>query len=231
MKILAITALLALAPLAAQAAELVVVDARGVELKVGQTLDGAAPVTLPEGARLSLVSSDGTTITLKGPFTGAPAGGGPAGGNKVVESLATLVAARAPDATAVGAARAVQPGMADAWQLDATAAGNACVRQGQPVTVTRPVAVTDAELVVAATDRSWNRRVIWPTAQTELTLPGDLPLADRQTVTLALDGRPSVPVTVHLLPASLTTDAMRSAFLAARGCDRQLRALAAPARP
>ena len=215
----------------AAAAELVVVEARGTPLAVGQVLDGARPIELPDGAKVTLVSADGTTTALKGPFSGAPERDQAAKGSRVVESLAKLVADRAPDTAALGTARAVggPGGLPDASMVDATAAGNACVRQGQPVTLWRPVAVVEAELVLAAADRSWSRRAFWPTAETTLPLPADVPLADGQTVTMALDG-PAVPVTVHLMPAALSTDAMRAAFMAARGCDRQLAVMYPPAK-
>jgi len=48
-----------------RANELVVLDAKGVELAAGAKIDGSAKLTLPAGARLTLVAADGRLVVVK----------------------------------------------------------------------------------------------------------------------------------------------------------------------
>ena len=65
--------LLAFAGLSAHAETLIVMEARGVNLKAGAQIDGDQVLTLKEGERLTLIRSDGTVLTLRGPFSKTPA--------------------------------------------------------------------------------------------------------------------------------------------------------------
>ena len=210
----------------ALAGELVVLDAKGVELAAGQTLDGKAPLKLPDGAKVTLVGADGTTIKLKGPFDGAPESDGAAGGNRVAESLQKMVSAREGDATALGAARAAggPAELPEPWLVDATVEGNVCLKEGTAAVLWRPAADAAAELALMPVDRSWTAKTPWPAGEARLALPEEVPFADGETFLTEISGT-SAALTVHILPEALKTDAMRAAFLATKGCDRQLAAL------
>ncbi|HEX3483593.1 MAG TPA: hypothetical protein VHT51_00945, partial [Micropepsaceae bacterium] len=56
----------------AKAADFIVIDARRVALRVGQTVDSTKPLTLKEGQQITLISPTGATIKLDGPYDKAP---------------------------------------------------------------------------------------------------------------------------------------------------------------
>ncbi len=66
--LISIITLLLAAPVAAQTA--VVVEVRGIDLKVGSRLEEGRPVKLPAGGKLVVVRNDGTVISLRGPYDG-----------------------------------------------------------------------------------------------------------------------------------------------------------------
>ena len=57
----------ALAVQAAAAASLVIVEARGINLKLGTTLDAATPLLLRQGQHVTLITETGSTLKLDGP--------------------------------------------------------------------------------------------------------------------------------------------------------------------
>lgn len=213
-------------PAAALAAELVVVEASGTSQQPGQTLDDGAELSLPDGARLVLVSAEGATITLTGPFKGKPttAGGGDKGG--VVVALTTLVGSRAADTTSLGAVRAgnaPQP-LPQPWLVDATVSGQACLPvQGAPV-LWRPDAKSAISLTLSPGDRSWTASTPWEAGQATLALPAEVPVADGEAMLFEIGGE-TAAVTLHRLPASVSGEKMTTAWLMAKGCDRQAVAL------
>lgn len=213
----------------AEAAQLIVVEARGTDLKTGQSVDGTAPLNLAAGARLVMVSAEGTTLTLKGPFSGPPegdGGGGKGKGNKVADSLKNLVAARAADTTSIGAARnGSQVELPDPWLWDATAIGDVCKREGERTILWRPAADAEAALTLLPADRSWTATARWPAGSSTLALPADLPIGDGDTFLLEMAGS-SAALTVHVAPPALATEAGQTAWMAVSRCDRQLEAMA-----
>lgn len=218
--------LVALAQSPAQGAQLIVVEARGSDLKPGQSVDGAAPLTLAGGARVVLVSAEGTTLTLKGPFSGPPEGDGGGGkGNKVADSLKNLVAARTADTTSLGAARnGSQVELPDPWLWDATAIGDVCKRRGERTVLWRPASEAEVALTILPADRSWSATTRWPAGFSTLALPADLPIGDGDTFLLEMAGS-SAALTVHEAPPGLATEAGQGAWMAVSRCDRQLPAL------
>src|ERR1700744_1363750 len=123
---LVLTGVLAGALLASQAeaAVLVVAEARGVALKPGDTLDSAKPLTLKQGQHVTLVSETGATLKLDGPYDRPPTAAGGGGGIGLNQT-------RAPPGTP-GQARAGEFGvprgtvladLPEPWVLDATHSG------------------------------------------------------------------------------------------------------------
>ncbi len=222
-----LAALLATAlPAAALAAELVVVESSGTSQQPGQTLDDGAELSLPDGARLVLVSAEGATLTLTGPYKGKPAvsGGGANGG--VVVALSTLVTARAADTSSLGAVRAAnlsQP-LPQPWLVDATISGQACLPAEGPPVLWRPDAKAAATLTLSPADRSWTANTPWEAGQPTLALPAEVPVADGEAMLFEIGGE-TAAVTLHRLPASVSGDKMTAAWLMAKGCERQAVAL------
>ncbi|MFX4929750.1 hypothetical protein ABTB76_19745, partial [Acinetobacter baumannii] len=57
---------------AAVAGDLVVVDAVGTDVKPGAAIDGAKPLRLGAGARVTLVAATGAVLHLRGPYDQPP---------------------------------------------------------------------------------------------------------------------------------------------------------------
>lgn len=207
----------------ANAAPLVVVEAKGSDLTPGATIDDKAPLTLADGARLVLIGEDGSQVTLRGPFKGTPASAGQA----ATQQLAGLLSARGADTTSLGAVRdAGTPGpLPEAWVVDPAVSGAACVKPGQEVVLWRADAAKPASLTLMPADRAWTANAEWPAGEGRLALP-DLPITDGGTLLFELDGAASA-VTFHLLPTAVSAPKMAAGWMAAKQCDRQARALLA----
>src|ERR1051325_385611 len=78
---------------AAAAANLVVIEARGIAMRAGQTVDSTKPLDLKQGQHLTLISPAGVTIKLDGPYNKAP-DAEQARGVPVANTLALLVTQR-----------------------------------------------------------------------------------------------------------------------------------------
>jgi hypothetical protein len=146
-----------------QAETLIVMEARGVSLKAGAQIDGAQVLTLKEGERLTLIRSDGTVITLRGPFSKTPAPP-TAVASDPKQALAALVNTRAARTSSVGVIRAgeeVMP-LPEPWLVDLSRSGMRCMIEDQTVTFWRPDASQEARLTLVPSDRSYKADFVWP---------------------------------------------------------------------
>lgn len=113
---------------AAEAAVLVVAEARGIALKPGDTLDSLKPLNLKQGQHLTLISETGSTLKFDGPYNRPPVAAGGAGGVGLNQTLAALVTQRQARAGEFGVTRGtVLADLPEPWVLDATHSGNVCV--------------------------------------------------------------------------------------------------------
>ena len=146
-----------------QAETLIVMEARGVNLKAGAQIDGAQVLTLKEGERLTLIRSDGTVLTLRGPFSKTPAPP-TAVASDPKQALAALVNTRAARTSSVGVIRAgeeVMP-LPEPWLVDLSRSGMRCMIEDQTVTFWRPDASQEARLTLVPSDRSYKADFVWP---------------------------------------------------------------------
>ena len=60
----------------AQAANLIVVEARAIALKPGTTIDSTKPLVLKQGQHVTLISEAGATLSIAGPYNRRLGGGG-----------------------------------------------------------------------------------------------------------------------------------------------------------
>jgi hypothetical protein len=219
---LALTGVLAASQ--AQAAVLVVAEARGIALKPGDTLDSAKPLALKQGQHITLISETGSTLKLDGPYDRPPAAGG-GGGVGLNQTLNALITQRQARAGEFGVTRGtVLAALPDPWVLDATHSGNVCViANGTPV-FWRPDARAPASLGVAPADRSWNARAQWPAGQDRIAVTTDVPMRAGETYVVTFNGTES-DVTMVQVPVSLTNNDMKAGWMANRRCEQQAEAL------
>lgn len=213
----------------ALASDLVVVEARGVDLKPGQTINGTQRLKLDAGARVTLIAPNGTSIKLRGPYEDAPAPASAGDDGRVGESLRRLVSQRQADASSLGVIRAAggpKKDLPEPWLIDVSQPGNRCLIEGSQAVFWRPDRPAAAQKIeIAPADRSWQARADWPTNSEKLAMPKTMPISDGATFMIELAGATSA-VTIHLLPAAIGSDTVRAAWMLEKGCDQQAAALA-----
>ena len=207
---------------AAMAAELVVVEARGVGLKQGEVIDDAKPITLKDGQLLTLVAENGTILTLRGPYDQAPSGGG--SGVDVGNALVALTTKNAQrNVAGVVRTGAEEVHLPSPWLVDVSHPGTTCLKQGE-----RPVfwrtGNAGGTLTLMPADRSWRGQTPWPGGTSTLAAPNNFPIKDGRTY-LADFGGKTVAVTLTQLPPAVTNTRMQAAWMLEKGCVAQAEAL------
>jgi hypothetical protein len=210
--------------MAGWAADLVVLESRGANLRPGQIVDSTKPLVLKQGQHLTLISPTGVTLKLDGPYDKAP-GGDQARGTAVTNTLALLVTQRQARVGEVGTTRGAAPNsLPDPWLLDASRAGTVCLREGSPAVLWRPESKQEAMLAVAPADHSWKTEAHWPAGSDRITIPAPAVIHGGATYLVSLNGAQSA-MKVESVPVSLANDSVRAAWLAGKDCEAQARAL------
>ena len=216
--------LLLLVPLtAANAAQYVVVEARGVAISVGSIVDPTKPLVLKQGQHVTLVSDSGQTIRLDGPYEKAPVA---QQGVQLAAAFTGLVTERNARMGEIGTTRNAgdKAPLPDPWLIDATSTGSACLLQGQMPVLWRPSAASPVDVIITPSDRSWRAQTKWSPGADRLKLASDLGVHGDASYFISLNGSESA-ITISSVPAVLSTDQMRAAWMIQKGCDRQAQAL------
>jgi hypothetical protein len=218
-------AVLTLGAAASWAVDLIVVDARGVRLTPGQSVDGSKPMTLLDGQQVTLLSANGLIVKLEGPTDAVPDNQVRGGCADVATAVAALITERNARTSEVGVVRGeTEVKLPEPWVVDVTHPGTSCVRTGQPVVLWRSENMVATEVTIAPADRSWTVTGKWAAAKDRLSLPASLPLRDETSYVINIGGK-MAPVTVRVIPAVVSTDAMRASWMAQVGCQSQATAL------
>jgi hypothetical protein len=219
------TAFLTLLIQQAGAASLVVVEARGIALKPGTTMDAAKPLVLKQGQHVTLISETGSTLKLDGPYDQPPIATG-ASSVDLSKTLKALVTQRQARNGEFGTTRGtVLADLPDPWLVDASHSGEGCLLENRTPIFWRPESKSASSLSVSPADRSWRAQASWPAMQQELSITTDVPMHGGETYIVALGGTESA-LSMTLVPASLSNDSMRVAWMAQKGCEAQAEALA-----
>ena len=213
---------LSLAATAANAAQYVVVEARGVNLKVGTIVDPTKPLILQQGQHLTLISDSGQTIKLDGPFQKAPVA---AQGVQLVAALGGLVTNNSGRLGEIGTTRgAGKVNLPSPWLIDATHSGSTCLREGTAPVLWRPVADSAVSVAILPSDRSWKAVANWPKGAEQLSVKSSMGMHGDASYFVVLNGNETA-ITVSTVPASLSTDQIRAAWMLQKGCSPQAEAL------
>lgn len=226
---LVIVSLWIAAPAAAQS--LVVVEVRGVDLKVGSRLDEAQQVKLPAGGKLVVVRSDGTVISLRGPHSG-PLKSKAAPSQGAGRALAALVASRTDRANRVGAVRsgANAAPLPSAWLIDITRPGERCLVEGAPIGWWRPVSAATQDFTLSPLDRSWNAQLSFEAGQDTVAITRVSDIEATKSFIIK-DQEREYSIRVHLIPKATTEPAVLAGWMIEKGCIQQADALLALLRP
>jgi hypothetical protein len=219
------TAFLMLLIQQAGAASLVVVEARGIALKPGATMDAAKPLVLKQGQHVTLISETGSTLKLDGPYDQPPIATG-ASSVDLSKTLKALVTQRQTRNGEFGTTRGTAlANLPDPWLVDASRSGEGCLLENRTPIFWRPESKSASSLSVSPADRSWRAQAAWPAGQQQLSITTDVPMHGGETYIVALGGAESA-LSMTLVPASLSNDDMRVAWMAQKGCEAQAEALA-----
>jgi hypothetical protein len=211
---------------AAMAAEVVVVEARGVSLKQGDVIDDAIPLKLEDGQMVTLVAENGSILTLRGPYDQAPSAG--SGGTDVASALGALTTGSTRNVAGVVRAAATDVHLPGPWLVDVSHPGVACLRPGEKAVLWR-ASDGGATLTMMPADRSWRAQTQWPTGSPTLQAPSNFPIKDGRTYLADFGGKP-VAVTLTQIPPKVTSPRMQAAWMLEKGCVAQAEALLKTAR-
>lgn len=218
----ALTAALLLAG-AASAANLIVVEARGVGLKPGSTIDSTKPLVLKQGQHVTLISEQGATLNIDGPYNQPPTAGG--GGKTLVATLTALATERGARTGEAGVTRGGTPNtLPEPWLFDVTRSGNVCLLENTQPVFWRPDGKTKASLVVMPVDRSWKSAASWSAGSTRITVTTDVPMHGGAAYVVNYAGT-DYALAVNTVPTSLPNNDMRAAWMLKKGCEAQAEAL------
>jgi len=218
----ALSLLLSLVATAATAAELVVVEARNIDLQQGTSVDDSKPLTLKEGQQVTLIADDGTILTLRGPYDRAPSGGG--GGVGVADALQALTTQNSVRNVA-GVVRDATVSLPGPWLVDVSHPGTACIRRGE-----QPVFWRDGKMgggdkiTVMPADRSWLASTEWPRGSATMAAPSNFPVRDGRTYLVDFGDKP-IAVTLSEVSPSAVNPRMQAAWMIEKGCIAQAEAL------
>jgi hypothetical protein len=208
------------------AGNLIVVEARGVDLKPGAEVDGAKPLALKDGQVVTLISASGEIIKLHGPMNAAPA---PSQGGSTVDvkgALKTLVTQELADNAELGVVRGAgdDPIPPQPWLVDVTHDGTRCLPEHTPIVFWRPDGRDAQTVSIAPYDRSWRALAEWQDGADRMTVGSAVPLRSRSTYVIRI-GTKEAAVTLVMIPSAVSNDAMRAAWMIEVGCVSQVKAL------
>ena len=221
-------ALLAATTSAARAGELVVIASTDSEIGVGSVLDGARAIQLADGNSVTLVSSDGRTLKLRGPYLGRPDPLPDTWSSGLLDALSDIVKPTENDVSTAGIMRSSLYAPKQPWVIDSGQSGAHDVLPGRPALLWRPIAIgaASAALKADADQAGGQADVTWRDGSYTAPWPADLPLADGVTYQLefAVSGT-TRRLSIHQVPGDLDSDVSRAVWMHENGCTAQARAL------
>ena len=206
-------------------AELVVVASTAPGFAPGTIVDGAQILVLPAGASVTLVSADGGTMMLRGPFADAPGGG--SGDGKIVQIIADFLN---PERTTTGIATVREIGgniPVDPYVIAIGRSGAHCVPSDRPLRIWRAAADNATSVTIQRIGNGAEQKVAipWQAGAATLAWPAELPPTDGSTFFIRLrSATTGTKVTLLVFPM-LPTEAHRVAWMIEYGCIRQAKQL------
>lgn len=218
----------------ASADQFVVIESTAPGIATGTVLQSGQSITLPAGARVSLVSDRGTVATLTGPFSGVPpVGGGGASDPTVVDAISSLFAQTGPRAQSWGTFRGESAmrgeggdAPSDVWTINLQQSERICLPAGTAPRLWR--AAADGELLVVLVHVSSGREAYLRFADgvQDVAWPGELPLIDGGEYALRDTGYLwERHLALRVIPDGTAAGAHQVAWMADTGCFRQARLL------
>jgi hypothetical protein len=176
---------------------------------------------------VTLLNSSGQIVTITGPSEAAPDSKVSSIGGDQASAVTALISAREARSSEVGVVRGEKDvHLPSPWVVDVTHPGTSCVSAGHRVVLWRSGDLSGTQISLSPADRSWTVSGHWPAGTDQLAMPSNLPLRDGTSYVINI-GAKLAPVTLRMIPASVSNDVMRASWMAQVGCDNQANALLA----
>lgn len=220
---------LAAAP--AGAVDFVIVKVQGDPVyKAGDVVTDQDKLVLTDKQSLTLVSSMGVKVMVKGPYTGmvtvkgAAAAGQPAkqAGKNVMSDLSKLFADESQSATALGATRNLGSLAIGPWDIPIDKQGNFCVQSDQPPMFWRKNKRYKQVLILRDEDTGTEVELAWQRKRDRLSWPTTLEIRDGGVYTARFANKNHASrLTLHLAPDNHESDLHLASWLISRDCTHQ----------
>ena len=204
---------------------LIVMETRGTNLKSGATIDGDKPLQLVEGERLTLIRTDGVTVTIKGPFNGVPISK-QASSNDSKNAFSALLANRDARTNSIGVIRAGFDAkeIPDPWYVDVSRNGVRCVVEGSKPKYWRPKTDTESNLTILPIDQSFQIKAQFEKGVDSIYF-NELQINNTNTFFKFIFEDQEFPIQMILIPKDISNEIILSAWMIEKGCVQQADAL------
>lgn len=207
----------------AAAGSLLVMTSTDPAVAPGTLVDDAAPITVAEGAEVSLLHEDGTIATITGPFSGPPPATEGEPSPNLVTALSSLVGEGGVDTSDFGSVRGAAGSADDPWTVDVSGSGHRCIMAGGKPTLWREGATTGTLGLLSG---GGSAALAWPEEGGSQPWPATVPIEDYADYGFVPDGSGSAAhVVLHIVPAALPSTAHVAKWMAENGCRPQARKL------
>jgi len=224
--------LLVLAPLVTMGSELVVVESSSPRYELRQIVSDADTITLDEGSEVVLITEDGRTIILSGPYDDPVSVNVSSRGFEVFKALARLIGISEVDSRDIGGVRGdddevrVIDSRETPWLIHASLSGDQCIPANHdPVGFWREDDSIEQRLTVRHLASGKDASVVWGKGENTVSWPDQLSLQPDSVYVLDWNEqiRP-VGLVIRQVPATVTEIGEATvAWLAAKGCTSQAR--------
>jgi len=204
---------------------LIVMDARGVKVKVGSSIDSDKPLKLEDGERITLIRADGVTTTLRGPFNDVPLQKKSTASDPK-QALAALVSTRDAKTNSVGVIRAgtdAKP-IPNYWLIDVTRPGVRCLEKSRQPIFWRPDASRESRFRIVPADASYQFDRLWPINQHEFNVSKVTFTRADNFITAIIDEQ-EFNIDIVEIPEEISGGLLLAGYMLERGCIQQADAL------
>jgi len=204
---------------------LIVMEVRGTNLKSGATIDGDKAIQLAEGERLTVIRTDGMTVTIKGPFNGIPIPK-QASSSDPKNAFSALLANRDARTNSIGVIRAGfnAKEIPDPWYLDVTRSGVRCVLEGSKPIFWRPLTDTESNLTILPIDKSFQIKAQFEKGIDSIYF-NELQINNTNLFFKFIFEEQEFPIQMIIIPKDISNELVLSAWMIEKGCVQQADAL------
>ncbi len=202
-------------------AQLIVLQARGGEFKVGQSVSAEKVITLKEGERVTFIGSDGKSTTLRGPFNGPPIKNEEIVKTDPTKALGVLIAKRDARTSSIGVIRAGTGDIQtpDPTAIDISRGGPRCLFEGNQPEFWRPNSEKKENFVMFPIDRSWRADLVWEKGQDRIVMPPDLTKFEEGVTTVLVNyDQQEHAISFNIIPKVIKDEFILTAWMLEKGC-------------